>query len=122
MVKRIFRYLKETSNYSPFYQGNDLQLRGYTDVDHGIDKDNINSTSGYVFTVESRAIICCSKKQSCVIVHSFSECYTLSFLVKFFLDHLDLVPFEKAIIIFLDNSALICLLQEPKLSWEKYAH
>ena len=39
VVKRILRYLKETVDYSLCYQGYDLYLRGYTDVDWGGDLD-----------------------------------------------------------------------------------
>lgn len=34
-VKRILRYLKGTTDYSLCYQGNDLQLKGYTNVNWG---------------------------------------------------------------------------------------
>ena len=41
-VKRIFRYLKGTADYSLCYQGNDLQLRGYTDANWGGDLNEKN--------------------------------------------------------------------------------
>ena len=38
-VKRILRYLKETIDYVLCYQGRDLRLISYTDVDWGGDPD-----------------------------------------------------------------------------------
>ena len=32
-IKRILRYLKDTTDYSLCYQGNDLQLKCYIDAD-----------------------------------------------------------------------------------------
>jgi hypothetical protein len=48
-VKRIFRYLRGTANYSLCYQGSGTDLCGYTDADWAGDMDDRKSTSGYVF-------------------------------------------------------------------------
>ncbi|XP_071695131.1 secreted RxLR effector protein 161-like [Rutidosis leptorrhynchoides] len=65
-VKRILRYLKGTSNYSLCYEGNDLQMRGYTDADWGRGMDKRKSTSGFVFLLNKGTISWSSKKQSCI--------------------------------------------------------
>ena len=64
VVKRILRYLKDTVDYRLCYQGQDLQLKGYTDADWGGDLDEKKSTSGYVFLLGNSAITWCSKKQT----------------------------------------------------------
>ena len=65
-VKRILRYLKGTVDYRLCYQGQDLQLKGYTDADWGGDLDERKSTSSYVFLLGNSAITWCSKKQTCI--------------------------------------------------------
>ena len=45
-VKRVLRYLKGTTYYVLCYQGRDLQLIGYMDVDWGDDLYQLKSTSG----------------------------------------------------------------------------
>ncbi|XP_038713441.1 secreted RxLR effector protein 161-like [Tripterygium wilfordii] len=55
-VKRILRYLKGTMNYMLVYQGKDLRLFGYCDVDWGGDVDERKSTSGYAFILNVGAI------------------------------------------------------------------
>ena len=55
-VKRIMRYLRGTAGYSLCYQGNDLTLKGYTDVDWAGDEDERKSTSGFVFLLGNGAI------------------------------------------------------------------
>ena len=61
-VKRIFRYLQGTSYYVLFYQGSDLRLIGYTDVDWGGDPNQRKSTFGYEFLLNDYAISWGSKK------------------------------------------------------------
>ena len=55
-IKRILRYLKGTSDYLLCYQGNYLQLKGYTNVDWGGDLDEGKSTSGFTFLLNNGAI------------------------------------------------------------------
>ena len=50
-------------DYKLCYQGHNLQLRGYTNVDWGGDLDERKSTSSYVFLLENGAITWFSKKQ-----------------------------------------------------------
>ena len=53
-------------DYRLCYQGQDLQLKGYTDADWGGDLDERKSTSYYVFLLGNGAITWCSKKQTCI--------------------------------------------------------
>ncbi|XP_054778412.1 secreted RxLR effector protein 161-like [Prosopis cineraria] len=61
-VKRILRYLNGIVDYALCYQGSDLRLIGYSDVDLGGDEDERRSTSGYTFLLNNRAICWSSKK------------------------------------------------------------
>jgi len=75
VVKRIFQYLRGTSDLVLCYQGGDLKLRGYTDADWGDDLDESRSTSGYVFTLGGGAISWCSKKQDCIALSTIEAEY-----------------------------------------------
>ena len=55
-VKRIFRYLRGTSDLILYYQGGDLRLRGYSDADEASDRDEHKSTTGYAFLRSGAAI------------------------------------------------------------------
>ncbi|GKA31045.1 gag-pol polyprotein, partial [Tanacetum coccineum] len=48
-VKRIFRYIKGTSNVALFFGDSDLIVKGYVDSDYAGDLDGSKSTTGYVF-------------------------------------------------------------------------
>ena len=61
-VKRIFRYLRGTSNLILCYQGGYLRLRGYFDADWTSDRDERKSTTGYAFLLNGAAISWCNKK------------------------------------------------------------
>ncbi|CAM8934341.1 unnamed protein product [Rhodiola kirilowii] len=55
-AKRIFRYLKGTSEFGIFYKKNQKDgLNGFNDSDYAGDSDDRRSTSGYVFTFGSAA-------------------------------------------------------------------
>ena len=49
-------------DYRLCYQGQDLQLKGYTDVDWGDDLDERKSTLSYVFLLGNGAITWCIVK------------------------------------------------------------
>lgn len=56
-VKRIFRYLKRTINYSIlFIRSDDLKLHGFADADWGSDVDTRRSCTGYVFMLGAGSI------------------------------------------------------------------
>ena len=70
-VKRVFRYLRGTSNYGLCYQGRPglermLDIRGFVDADWAGDLDQRRSTSGYVFSLFGGAVSWMSKRQSVV--------------------------------------------------------
>ena len=51
-VKRVFRYLKGSLNYSITYSGDtktSLYITSYTDADYTGDKDEYKSIIGYIF-------------------------------------------------------------------------
>ncbi|XP_059073514.1 secreted RxLR effector protein 161-like [Cryptomeria japonica] len=68
-VKRVFRYLKSTSQYALCYYGNSdrskrsISIRGFVDSDRAGDIDNRRSTSGYIFLVNGGAVSWMSKRQ-----------------------------------------------------------
>ena len=59
-IKRVFRYLRGTSEYSICFHGtrnkHSLDIRGYVDSDWVGDVDRRRSTSAYVFTLFGGAI------------------------------------------------------------------
>ena len=68
-VKRIFRYIKWTLNYSlksVSSKANVITLYGFADVDWAGDFDTKKLTSGYVFYIGQSIISWCSKRQSVV--------------------------------------------------------
>ena len=69
-VKRIFRYLKGTMDYSLTYKGSESQLLGYSDADWGGNLDDRRSTTGYTFIISGGAVTWSSKKQQTVALSS----------------------------------------------------
>jgi hypothetical protein len=70
-VKRVFRYLRGTTNYGLCYQGRTglnkaVDIHGFFDADWVEDMDCRRSTSGYVFNVFGGAISWMSKRQAIV--------------------------------------------------------
>jgi hypothetical protein len=70
-VKRVFRYLKATSNLCLEFRGPLKSLSGYSDAAWAGDMETRRSISGYVFNVGSGAISWSSKRQPTV---SLSSC------------------------------------------------
>ena len=50
-IQWILRYLRGTTSHALCFGGSDIVLKGYVDVGMAGDKDNMRSTTGYVFTV-----------------------------------------------------------------------
>jgi hypothetical protein len=70
-VKRVFRYLRGTTNYGLCYQGRPgldrvVDIHGFVDADWAGDLDRRRSTSGYVFNLFGGAISWMSKRQAVV--------------------------------------------------------
>ena len=61
VVKRILRYIKETSDVALCYGGSEFTVRGYMDLDFAGDLDNRKSTTSYVFTLVRAAVSWVSK-------------------------------------------------------------
>ena len=74
-VKRIFQYLRGTSDLILCYQGGDLRLRGYSDASWANDRDERKSTTGYAFLLSGATISWCSKKQSCIALSTMESKY-----------------------------------------------
>jgi hypothetical protein len=70
-IKRVFRYLRGTTNYGLCYQGRlgldrVVEIHGFVDVDWVGDMDRRRSTSGYMFNLFGGAISWMSKRQAVV--------------------------------------------------------
>ncbi|GJX27388.1 retrovirus-related pol polyprotein from transposon TNT 1-94 [Tanacetum coccineum] len=55
-VKRIFRYIKRTSDVALCFGDSDLIVKGYVDSDYAGDLDGSKSTTGYVFTLSGGTV------------------------------------------------------------------
>ena len=66
-MKRIFKYLKGTSNYGIWYDRvNDFTLCAYTNADWVGSMDDRKSTRGGAFFLGGRLVSWLSKKQDCI--------------------------------------------------------
>jgi transposase InsO family protein len=78
-ARHVLRYLKGTKDYSIVYgnaQGtDDLSIIGYADADHGGDKDDRKSTTGYIFMINNGAVSWSSHKQSSNAVSTMESEY-----------------------------------------------
>ena len=119
-VKRIFQYLKHTSDYGLQYVRDlDWTLTGYADSDWGGDADTQKSTTGYVFIAGGAAVSWCSKKQSVVARSSTEAEHSASaqaggeatWLQEFVKELKPGAKFE-AIRIFSDNQANLKMMQK----------
>lgn len=72
-MKRTFRYLKGTTQYSLSYRGVDLELIDYINADWTSNLKHRKSTSTYVFLVNGSAISWASKKQTCIVLSTMEE-------------------------------------------------
>jgi len=68
-VKWILRYLRGSSDMTMCYGGTNVQLLGYVDSVFADDANSWRSTTGYVFTLGSRAVSWISKavEDSCLV-------------------------------------------------------
>jgi hypothetical protein len=123
-VKRVFRYLRGTSDYSICYHGNSsgtphsVCIRGFVDSDWAGDVDSRRSTSAYVFTMFGGAISWMSKRQPVVALstteaeymaatHACKEAIWLRRLCS------DIGVDAGKITISCDSQSAICLAKNP---------
>ena len=62
-VKCILKYLRRTKDLFLVYRGEGLKLHGYTDSSFQSDLNDNRSTSGFLFTLNGRAVSWKSSKQ-----------------------------------------------------------
>jgi hypothetical protein len=116
------RYIKGTLDYALCFNGQNLQLQGYTDADCQGDLDERKSTSGYLFTLAGGAISWKSKKQDSVALSSMeseyiaaSEAVKEGVWLKEFLASLKIVESaSKPVTIYCDNQAAMKVSRDPK--------
>ena len=66
-AKIMLRYVKGTADFGIWYlKQNECKLRAFTDSDWAGSKEDMKSTSGYLFTLGSSPFSWCSKKQAVV--------------------------------------------------------
>lgn len=118
-LKRVFRYLKGTTELGIFYKnsGNE-SLIGYSDSDYAGDLDDRKSTSGYIFKMSSGAVAWSSKKQPVVSLSTTeaefiaaAACACQSIWMQRVLKKLGIKQCK--CIIFCDNSSTIKLAKNP---------
>ena len=83
VVKRVFRYLRGTTDHAICYQGRAepegvLDVHGFIDADWVRYLDHRISTSGYVFSLFGGAISWMSKKQDIVALPTTGAKYTVT--------------------------------------------
>ncbi len=70
-VKRIFRYLRGTSDLKLHYTRSKIhEIKGFSDADWASDVDKRRSCTGYVFQLSNAAVTWCSKRQHTVALSS----------------------------------------------------
>ena len=87
MVKKALRYAQGTKDLMLTYKRSEsLEIRGYSDADFAVDKDNRKSMTGYVFTLAGGAISWRSSKQAIVasstMYAKFIACYRAGVMAK----------------------------------------
>ena len=125
-VKRIFGYLKGTSNMCLTYQSGTEPLFGYSDSDFARDRDDRKSTTGYIFSLSNAAISWYSGKQKTVSVSTANAEYlALGAAVRegLFLQQLygEMGITFKPVEIFEDNQAAIAIAKNP-VQYSKQKH
>ena len=95
-MKWIIRYLRGTTNQQLCFGGLNIALHRYVDADMAGDRDNIRSTTGYVFTVAGTTVSWVSKLQSVVALSTMEAKYVTAreaskemIWLQRFLDELD---------------------------------
>ena len=66
VVRRVFKYLRNTINYGLCYSGFSSVLERFSDTNWISNSNEMKSTSGYVFILGGSAISWKSAKQTCI--------------------------------------------------------
>jgi hypothetical protein len=119
-VKRIFRYLKGTTEYGLWYPtGNQLDLYAFTDADWAGCVDDRKSTSGATFFLGGCLVSWSSKKQSTVSLSTAeaeyiaaATCCTQVLWMKQMLEDIH-IHYDEPIPIFCDNTSAISISKNP---------
>ena len=120
-VKRIFRYLRGTSDLGILYEKNSKSCVGYSDADWAGDKSDRKSTSGYCFLLSGGLISWRTNKQSCVALSTAEAEYVAlssagqeAVWLKTLLNDLKVFSIKEPMLIFEDNQSAICLAKNPR--------
>ncbi|WJX51639.1 hypothetical protein P8452_37816 [Trifolium repens] len=120
-VKRIFRYLKGTTNLGLLYKKSlDSKLVGFCDADYAGDKIERKSTSGNSQFIGENLISWASKRQTTIALStaeaeyiSAAKCCTQLLWMKYQLEDYNIA--ESSIPLYCDNTAAIHLSKNPIL-------
>ncbi|KAK2452140.1 putative mitochondrial protein [Trifolium repens] len=120
-VKRIFRYLKGTTNLGLLYKKSlDSKLVGFCDADYAGDKIERKSTSGNCQFIGENLISWASKRQTTIALStaeaeyiSAAKCCTQLLWMKYQLEDYNIA--ERSIPLYCDNTAAIHLSKNPIL-------
>ena len=120
-VKRIFRYLKGTTNLGLLYRKSlDYKLIGFCDADYAGDRIERKSTSGNCQFLGDNLISWASKRQTTIAMStaeaeyiSAASCCTQLLWMKHQLEDYQIIA--NSIPIYCDNTAAICLSKNPIL-------
>ena len=121
-VKRIFRYLRGTTDFALCFHRGDLRLKGYNDADWADDRDERKSTSSYAFILRDNALSWCSKKQTYValsmMVSKYVACAAAvqeAVWLKRFLQRQGITAYsEEAVTLYSDSTAALAYAKDPK--------
>jgi len=113
-VKRIFRYLKGTTNLGLMYKkSSDYKLIGFCDADYAGDRIERKSTSGNCQFLGENLISCASKRQATIALStteaeyiSAASCCTQLLWMKHQLEDYQIT--KSCIPIYCDNTTAIC--------------
>lgn len=125
IVKRIFRYLKGTSDYGIWYdRSNDFTLCTYTDVDWARDRDDSKSTSGGAFFLGGRLVSWLNKKQDCTSQSTAKAEYVAAtnnynqfIWMKQMMKDIGITSIEP-VIIYYDNTSIVNMSKNPILHYK----
>ena len=122
-IKRTIRYLKGTKEEGIMYsnKGEKHTLYVYCDSDHGGDRVDSKSTSGFMIYYGNGPIAWCSKKQSCVAQHSTeaeyiaaAQCCQQMKHVKSILEEMLYTKID--VKLFVDNTSCIKMIKANQLT------